>query len=139
MASYYPISPLFWSDEKVRGWLAAGADKTIVLAFYLLTCEHRNLEGLYKLPKSYVAEDLAWEAEAVSEHMATLLDAEFIEYDEAPRGVFVRNALKYQQPKSEPQLKGAISSLERVPHTPLLNSLLRVAEGYAPKLAEAAE
>jgi hypothetical protein len=137
MASYYPISPLFWSDDKVRGWITDGRQQTVLLALYLLTCEHRNLEGLYRLPKAYISDDLAWEAETVAEHMARLLDAEFIEYDEGPRVVFVRNALKYQQPKSKPQIKGAIGVLERLPKTPLLNSLLRVADTHAPTLAKA--
>lgn len=137
MARYYPISPLFWSDATVRSWIAEGSDRTVVLALYLLTCEHRNLEGLYRLPKAYVSADLGWEAEAVGEHMARLLSDEFIEYDEMPQVVFVRNALKYQQPKSKPQIKGAITSLEHVPATPLLDSLLRVADTHAPILAKA--
>jgi hypothetical protein len=137
VASYYPISPLFWSDDKVRSWIAEERDRTVVLALYLLTCEHRNLEGLYRLPKAYVIEDLGWEADAVGEHMARLLDDEFIEYDESARVVFVRNALKYQQPKSPPQIKGAINSLERVPETPLLMSLLRVADTHALTLSKA--
>jgi len=137
VASYYPISPLFWKDEKVRAWLGAGEDRTVTLALYLLTCGHRNLEGLYWLPYAYVQVDLAWEADAVGERMARLLDGGFIEYDPSAEVVFVRNALKYQQPKSAPQIKGAISSLERVPQTPLLGSLLTVADTHAPTLAKA--
>lgn len=137
MASYYPISPLFWKDEKVRDWLVAGEDRTVTLALYLLTCGHRNLEGLYWLPYPYIGVDLAWEADAVGERMAHLLDGKFIEYDTKAEVVFVRNALKYQQPKSPPQIKGAISSLQRVPATPLLHSLLTVADTHALTLAKA--
>jgi len=137
VASYYPISPTFWSDDEVRRWIDAGQKDTALLALYMLTCEHRNLEGLYKLPKPYIEEDLAWEADVVGEHMARLLDAEFIEYDGAAKVVFVRNALKYQQPKSPPQIKGALNALERVPRTPLLASLLAAAETHAPRLAKA--
>lgn len=134
MASYYPISPLFWKDEKVRAWLAAGYDRTIILALYLLTCRHRNLEGLYLLPWGYAETDLAWEADCVAEQSARLLDEGFIEYDAASEVVFVRNALKYQSPKSPTQLKGAINALLEVPPTPLLGSLSDVAKTHAPEL-----
>lgn len=133
MARYYPISPMFWADEKIQGW----DDRTRLLALYTLTCDHRNLEGLYRLPWAYVSADLGWEAELVGEHMAKLLEDEFIEYDQGPKVVFVRNALKYQQPKSAPQIKGAISSLQEVPATPLLESLLAVADTHAKELAKA--
>ena len=133
MARYYPISPMFWADDAVQEW----EDQTRLLALYTLTCEHRNLEGLYRLPWAYVSADLGWEADTVGEHMARLLDAGFVEYDQGPKVIFVRNALKYQQPKSAPQIKGAISSLEQVPTTRLLDSLLTVADSHALKLAKA--
>jgi hypothetical protein len=134
MASYYPISPMFWKDEKVRVWLAAEHDRTVLLALYLLTCRHRNLEGLYLLPWGYAETDLGWEADCVAEQSARLLDEGFIEYDTAAEVVFVRNALKYQAPKSPTQLKGAINALKEVPPTPLLGSLSEVAKKHAPEL-----
>lgn len=134
MASYYPVSPMFWRDEEVRAWLAAGLDRTVLLALYLLTCRHRNLEGLYLLPWGWVETDLGWEADCVGEQAARLMDARFIEYDEGPEVVFVRNALKYQQPKSKPQLKGAINALREVPPNALLPALTEVARDHAPEL-----
>lgn len=56
MARYYPVSPLYWSDSKVQSW----SNETKMLGLYLLTCEHRNLEGLYRLPFAYVEADLGW-------------------------------------------------------------------------------
>jgi hypothetical protein len=133
MASYYPISPMFWRDPMIRTWLTTGEERPVLLAIYLLTCRHRNLEGLYLLPWGYVEEDLVWKADCVAEQAARLMGEGFIEYDEGAEVVFVRNALKYQAPKSETQLKGAITALEEVPPNSLLPSLSEVAKEYAPK------
>jgi hypothetical protein len=136
VASYHKVSPLFWKDEMVRAWIAAGQDQAVLLALYMLTCFHRNSEGLYYLPKAYVEADLGWQAEQVGELMARLLEGRFIEYDDRAEVVFVCNALKYHEPKSERQIKGAISALEEVPSTPLLGSFLSVAETHAQTLAK---
>ena len=136
MPSFHKVSPLFWKDEMVRAWIAAGEDQSVLLALYLLTCFHRNSEGLYYLPKAYVEADLGWEADLVGERMARLLEDRFIEYDQKAEVVFVCNALKYHEPKSERQVKGAISALEEVPTTPLLASFLSVAETHAQTLAK---
>lgn len=53
MASYYRVSPKFWIEDAPL-W----DDDTTIIALYLLTGPHRNLEGLYRLPKRYVQEDL---------------------------------------------------------------------------------
>lgn len=136
MASYFPVSPLFWKDPTVRRYLASTDRLTPLVALYMLTCGHRNSEGLYWLPKAYVGADLALEAEEVGATMATLMEDRFIEYDDGAEVVFVRNALKYHEPKSKPQIKGAITALEQVPETPLLSSLLSVAETHAQTLAK---
>jgi hypothetical protein len=125
---------MFWRDDAVRAWLSSGLDRTVLLALYLLTCRHRNLEGLYLLPWGWVEADLGWEADCVAEQSRRLLEEGFIEYDAGPEVVFVRNALKYQAPKSKPQLKGAINALREVPTTPLLRSLSEVAKAHAPEL-----
>lgn len=133
MARFYPISPLIWSDREVRGW----EDQTKLLAFYLLTNRHRNLEGLYELPYAYIEADLGWNPKDVRRGMDVLLRAGFVEYDEEAQVIFVRNALKYQAPQSKTQITGAINAVQTVPDTPLWNSLLAAAEAYAPEFHKA--
>lgn len=136
MSSYHKVSRLFWKDPKVRAWLKDGEHLTVNLALYMLTCDHKNSEGLFWLPKAYVEADLALEADQVGEQMARLLSEDFIEYDEAAEVVFLPNALRYHEPKSERQLKGAISALQRVPHTDLFLRFVAAAETHSPPLAE---
>lgn len=133
MARYYPVSPLFWSDRTAQQW----SDREKLLALYLLTCEHRNLEGLYRLPLAYVEEDLGWTREDVEAAMETLRKDGFVRYDAATRVVFVVNALKYQAPKSARQVKGAIASLQEVPDTELFEEFLEAAQRWAPELYQA--
>jgi hypothetical protein len=136
MASYSKVSLLFWKDREIRAWLRSSEHLTVMLFIYLLTCDHRNSEGLYWLPKSYVETDMALEADEVSERMAHLLDRGFVKYDEDAEVVFLPKALKYHEPKSKPQIKGAISALEQVPETVLFTDFLSAAETHAPTLAK---
>lgn len=133
MARYYPVSPLFWMDDKI-GQLD---DQGKILALYLLTCEHRNLEGLYRLPYAYIQADLAWDEVTVREEMATLIGLGFINYDEAARVVFLPKALKYHNPKSAKQVQGAVNALQQVPDTTLWHLFVEAAATYAPALSEA--
>lgn len=130
MARYYPVSPLFWSDEKVVGW----DEPTTLLALYLLTCEHRNLEGLYRLPYAYIQADLEWSADEVRERMGELIVCGFIDYDEAARVVLLPKALKYHTPKSERHVQGAINALQEVPDTVLWDRFVAAAGEFAPAL-----
>ncbi|MBA2714643.1 MAG: hypothetical protein H0U55_13945 [Rubrobacteraceae bacterium] len=133
MARYYPVSPLLWDDTAVRRW----DDASRLLAVYLLTCRHRNLEGLYRLPWTYVESDLSWSTEKVSAAVNTLIDDDFIEYDPEAEVVFVRNALKYQSPKSKLQIKGALNALEAVPSTELMDAFVEAAGTHAPDFRKA--
>jgi hypothetical protein len=133
VARYYPVSPLFWSDEKVVRW----DSETTLLAVYLLTCEHRNLEGLYRLPYAYIQADLEWSEGEVRDRMETLLDDGFILYDEAARVVLLPKALKYHTPKAPKQIQGAINALQEVPDSALWPHFLAAAAEFAPDLSTA--
>lgn len=132
MARYYPISPLFWSDSKVRVW----SPEETLLALYLLTCEHRNLEGLYRLPLPYIEADLSWSREAVGENLLHLEAAGFVAYDREAEVVLIKKALKYHQPVTDKQIQGAVNALQQVPDTDLWDAFVNAAKRYAPQLAD---
>lgn len=133
MARYYPVSPLLWTDPKVRQW----DDATFRLAIYALTSRHRNLEGLYWLPRSYMAADLGWTPRKVDKALERLIGDGFVEYDAEAEVIFVRNALKYQAPKNERQVKGAMTALAEVPPNGLRDAFLESVQAHAPMLADA--
>ena len=133
MAHFFAVSPRFWDDEKVAAW----TDAQQKLALYLLTCKHRNLEGLYVLPLSYAAEDCNWSVTKTRRNMTELCKAGFCEYDETSKVVLIAKALDYYQPKSEKQLKGALNDLSSIPETGLQARFLAEAEHRAPDLYKA--
>ena len=123
MRDYKRVSPRFWPEAQAGGW----TDDMKMLALYLLTCEHRTTEGLYRLPVEYMAADLsgadglgcdlagAWSPERVRAALARLSADGFVSYDHAARVVFLPRALAYQAPENPNQRKAAIKSLRGLP------------------------
>jgi hypothetical protein len=133
VANHYRVSPKYWIKARRRGW----NDAQTTLGLYLLTCEHRNLEGLYRLPKPYIAADLDWPARKVEETLAALCEAGFAAYDEDAQMVLIPKALKHQAPSTDNQIKGAIAQLERIPRTSLWDAFRMACASHCPKLADA--
>jgi hypothetical protein len=133
MAKYQRVSPRFWQDPKVRRW----PDHQKLLGSYLLTCPHRTSEGLFWLPHGYVAQDLGWSIERVSEGYSGLIEAGFCAYDDTSETVLLCNALKYEAPAGPKQIQGAITRLSEVPPTPLFAQLRDAAATHAPGFAAA--
>jgi len=133
VARYYPVSPLFWTDEKVIQF----DDQEKLMALYLLTCEHRNLEGLFRLPYAYVQADLDWDAAKTRNGMEHLIERGFVKYDREARVIFLARALKYHEPKSAKQVQGAVNALQMVPPTTLWGDFVAAAEQFAPALFNA--
>lgn len=131
--TYWRVSPAFWADEKSSRW----SDDAKLLALYILTCEHRSLEGLFRLPKGYIKEDLGWNSERLAEPFAQLLQDGFIEYDEAARVIFIVNALEYQAPENPNQVTAAVKIIEELPATSLITRLYAQSERLCERLAKA--
>jgi hypothetical protein len=135
VANHYRVSPKFHLWARRRGL----SDSETRLAFYLLTCEHRNLEGLYRLPKPYMAADLNWALEKVDGNLAAVLATGFAMYDEDAEMVLIPKALKHQSPSSPLQIRGAIVQLQRIPRTSLWHAFVTACATHCPRLAEAVE
>jgi hypothetical protein len=133
MAKYQRVSPRFWQDPKVRRW----GDQQKLLAQYFLTCPHRTTEGLFWLPRGYIAQDLGWGIDTVFAVLGSLIEAGFVAYDEATETVFLCKALKYEAPAGPKQIQGAISRLADVPPSPLFAQLRGAAEKHAPEFCKA--
>ena len=64
-----------------------------MLAIYILVNRHRITEGLYRLPKAYICQDLGWTLEQMAAPFAELLKAGFIKYDDKASVVLVAKGL----------------------------------------------
>jgi hypothetical protein len=130
MAQYWRVSPRIWLHHD---W----DEDTKLLALYILTCDHRTTEGLFRLPKPYICADLQWLPERLGKPFSKLLANGFIEYDETAQVVLIVKALKWQRPDNPNQQTAAIKALEELPETRLWERFLTVAEEYAKGFAQA--
>lgn len=125
---YHKVEPTILN----QGW----ANEPLLLAFYLLTCEHRSTEGIYKLPMSYAAADLGWSLKKVNKSLAVLVDDGFVEYDPEASVVLLVNALK-RQAMNPNQAIAAMKKLKTLPGTYLRRRFYGLAEAFAKPLAKA--
>jgi hypothetical protein len=126
MSQYFRVSPKIWTEP----W----DDDTRQMAFYVLTNPHRSTEGLHRLPMGYIREDLGWADKKIRPAMATLLNDNFIEYDEDKGVILIVKALKWQPPKNPNTANKAASVLETVPATKLDTKFGELAQQWSEQL-----
>lgn len=132
---YHKVSPSFWTDRKVMSW----DDDARLLALYIMTCEHRTTEGLFRLPKAYICADIGWTPERLEIPFAILLRDGFIQYDETVAVMLLTNALKWNPTDNDKHAMGAAKSLVGLPETPLLQEFIQLAIRYDKRLAKQLE
>lgn len=86
MRDFSKVSPLLWREKRFKE-LSSAETKTVYL--YLLTCEHQNSAGCYRLPDGYAVEDLAITREAYSTARAELVAQGLILFDEGTSELFL--------------------------------------------------
>lgn len=126
---YYRVGPAIWNEP----W----DDDTRLAAFYILTCEHRTLEGIFRLPLAYAASDLGWSAKRFGRAFDRLRADGFVEYDPDTSVCLIVNALRWQAPENPNQVKAAVRKIVELPASPLLNRFRGLAATHSDKLAEA--
>lgn len=129
---YYRVSPKFWSSADRLGW----DEETRLLALYILTCEHRTTEGLFRLPKQYIMADLEWSPQRLAQPFDRLCADGFIEYDHKAKVVLIVKALAYQSPNNPNGVTAALRALAIVPETGLDQRFYALAQQYCERLAE---
>lgn len=132
---YAKVYTRLWTDPAFRAW----SDDARFTAVYLLTCPHRNTEGLFRLPMAYVLHDLGWPEERLVAALAELDAAGFIARDPAADLIWLREVLAADPPAGGNQVKGAVRALADVPESPLRGEYLADARTACPELAKALE
>lgn len=130
---YQRVPSRLWTDPVFRGW----SDPARSAALYLMTCPHRNTEGLFRLPVPLAAYDLGWSVGDMAAALAELEVAGFVEIDSTTDLVWIRDALSWDPPANANRVKGAVRVLMELPVSPLLESFLAVAVDVCPDLASA--
>lgn len=126
---YNRIQNNFWIDKKVRKW----DFKTRMIALYILSNQHSISEGYYRLPVSYIAEDMVLQKEEINKSIEKLVSDNFIKYDTNNSMILIINALKYQPLQNINHCKAALNKLKQLPSSPLLKDFIKQAEKFNTK------
>lgn len=120
MRDYGKIFSTFWTSDSTRTL----SDNGKVLALYLLTGPHSNIIGCFRLPDGYVAEDLGWNPQTVSEGFTELFRKGFATRDSGSKWVIINNYLKWNPLENPNQTKSALRAFEQVPDSCAVKPLL---------------
>lgn len=119
---YTKIDELMWKDSKLK----TISTHSKLMFIYLLSCQHRNVLGLYNLPKYYVQGDLGYSLERVSKGLEELFNNGLVTYDEESETVLINNFLKYNPLENPNQVKGAVKAIQTIPKTQLFYNLVDI-------------
>ncbi len=119
------IEDLFWKDEK----LIKVSPNAKYLFLYLLSNPHRNILGLYYLPKLYIVVDTGLPEETVSKGLEELLRNGLITVDYDSNMVLVNRFMKYNPLENPNQVTNAIKKVNEIPKTDLINDLIQQLQG----------
>lgn len=92
---YSKIGPQFWNGRTGKALKREGSEAVIV-ALYLMTCQHANMLGLYFLSLAYVAHDTGLGLEGASKGLEGACKAGFCKYDAEAEVVWVMEMALYQ-------------------------------------------
>jgi hypothetical protein len=120
---YGKVAPGFWTGKTGKALKAKGPEAVIV-ALYLVTCQHANMLGMYYLSKTYIAVDTPLGFEGACKGLAGACEAGFCRYDEDSEVVWVVEMASYQigEPldAKDNRCKGVQREYDALPENPFL-------------------
>jgi hypothetical protein len=91
MREFSKISPALWQSERFN---SLPSDDGRYLYLYLLTNEHQNSAGCYRLLDLYACSDLRWSIERYSKARSELVDGGLVRFDaKGPVVMIVRRTI----------------------------------------------
>ncbi|EIP0082487.1 hypothetical protein LRK94_000787 [Salmonella enterica subsp. enterica serovar Ridge] len=126
MRDYGKVHTSFWISDGMR----QVSDDARLLALYLLTGQHTNMIGCFRLPDGYVSEDLGWPFERVSKGFDELSRNGFVSRDSTSKWVLIRNFMTWNSIENPNQGISALRLFSQVPdNTSLKPELARILAG----------
>jgi hypothetical protein len=136
MAEYGRIYKKLWLKMRDQHL----SDDVKLLITYIFSGPHTNMLGIYRLPLTYIAEDLDWDQDKVSKAFAIGLQIGYFEYDEKAKLVFIPSWFEYNGGLNGKQLIKAKFELSEIPQSAILQRyqsyLIGLPEPYAKSLAK---
>ena len=116
------IDGLLWNDAKFNKL----SNESRFMFMYLVTCPHRNMIGLYSLPKIYIQYSMHLSEDAIDKSLKELKDNGFATYDDEAETVLVNNFIKHNPLDNPNMVKGAVKSIRTIPKTQLIFKLIDI-------------
>ncbi|EQA5358081.1 DnaT-like ssDNA-binding domain-containing protein [Serratia marcescens] len=120
MRDYGKVHTSFWISDGMR----QVSDDARLLALYLLTGQHTNMIGCFRLPDGYVSEDLGWPFERVSKGFDELSNNGFATRDSTSKWVLIRNFMEWNTIDNPNQGISALRLFTQVPDNTSLKPVL---------------
>jgi hypothetical protein len=122
MREFAKISVEFWTSQLGRKIRACEAEAK-VLVFYLMTCRHTNMLGIYYLPLALISHEAGIATEGVKRGIEELIKVGFCSYDEESEYVWVHETAASQLgalKKNDNRVKHANRVFKNLPKLPFL-------------------
>lgn len=113
MRDYGKVHSSFWTSSNIRALSEDGRS----LAFYLLTCPHGTIAGVFRLPDGYICDDMQWDKERVNETLSELFQNGFATRCETTKWVWVMKHFEWNPPENPNQKKSAAKMAAQVPNS----------------------
>src|SRR5262245_10173630 len=104
------VSPRLWQSPRFR---ELQSDAKLVFV-YLLTSEHQNSAGCYRLPDGYATADLGWPADQYRKARDELVEAGMIKFDPGASVILIERWFRHNPPMSQDHLTGVERILDRI-------------------------
>ena len=108
---YSKVSPRLWQSSR---FAALPSDDAKFAFLYLLTSEHQNSAGRYRLLDGYATADLRWPLDRYRKAREQLVKAGMIRFDPEKGVVLIDRWFYHNPPMSESHLIGVERQLERI-------------------------
>ena len=129
MREFSKISPAVWRSKR---FFTLPSDDAKFAYLYLLTCEHQNSAGAFRLPTGYAVEDLGWTPERFLAAIEGLTNAGMVLRDEETAEMVIANWFKHNPPMNPKHRIGIVQTLERLESADLHETALERLEEVSP-------
>ena len=127
MRNFAMVRSQFWTGRTGKTITSAGKEARI-MATYLLTCDHANMIGLYRLPMLYATEETGLTRREVATALKQLSAVGFAHYDDVAEYVWVSEMARFQLDllpgemlkEGDKRAKGAARLYKQIPSNPFL-------------------
>lgn len=120
MREYSKISNSIWTSEKFSR--LNSANKLFYL--YLLTCQHGNSAGCFKIKIGYMCADMDWPEAQVLDGLCKLNDAGLALYNRVEHTLYIWNWYTFNSPQNPKHAAKIISDIFLIPYCELRNKII---------------